>query len=82
MHGPVIQTKQSTILEGSGVLEAIWHSQRFAVKFCSKEEMLKKKSLGSLYNHWEEKVRFFRGQPSWTLGNGVSETALEGTWKD
>lgn len=41
MHGPVIQTKQSTVLEGSGVLEAIWHSQAFAVK-CSKEEMLKK----------------------------------------
>lgn len=42
MRGPVIQTKQSTVLEESGVLEAIWHSQRFAVKFCSKEEMLKK----------------------------------------
>lgn len=42
MHDPVIQTNQSAVLEGSGVLEAIWHSQGFAVKFCSKEEMLKK----------------------------------------
>lgn len=41
MHGPVTETKQSTVLEGSGVLEATWHSQGFAVKFCSKEEMLK-----------------------------------------
>lgn len=40
-HGPVIQTKQSTVLEVSGVLEAIWHSLAFAVKCCSKEEMLK-----------------------------------------
>lgn len=42
MHGPVIQTKWSAVLERSDVLEATWHSQEFAVKFCSKEEMLKK----------------------------------------
>lgn len=46
------------VIERSDVLEAIWHSQGLAVKCCSKEEMLKKKSLGSFYSQWEEKVRF------------------------
>lgn len=80
MHGPVIQTKQSTLLEGSGVLEAIWHSQGFAVKGCSKEEMLKK-IPGLPLVTGKRKSDFFQGQPSWTLGNGVSKTALEGTWE-
>lgn len=58
MHGSVIQTKQSAVLERSNVLEAIWHSEQFAVRFHSKREMQKKKSLGFHYSQWEEKVRF------------------------
>lgn len=58
MHGPVMQTKPSAVLGRRDVLEAICHSQAFAVKFCRKEG---RKSLGFLYSQWEEKVRFLPG---------------------
>jgi len=58
MHSPVIQTKQSAVLERRSVLEAIWHSERFAVRFHRKAEMLGKKSLGFHHSQWEEKITF------------------------
>lgn len=71
------------VLERSDVLEAIWHSQGCAVKCCSKEEMLEKTNpwAPSVVNG-KRKSDFFQGQPSWTLGSGVSKGALEGTEKD
>lgn len=46
MHGPVIQTKQSAVLKRSNVLEAIWHSEGFAVRFQSKGEVPEKEVPG------------------------------------
>lgn len=54
---------------------------RFAVKFCSKEEMLKKNPWALSIITGEKKSDFSKDNQAGFWGM-VSETALEGTWKD